>query len=392
MIEALKEYFSPEELADISESVVIGWDEFFGKEDETEKLSKACKNGELKLKPVKRSPRYKMSPELRTALDEEAKQGSLIMSQVDSIMTGDELTCDCLTNLWNQMVDGASGNNFFPNLTEAVRAEIADVENSFVDKEKKLQRQTKTKARTKTKASPFTANIIAHAKYLAAKREKQLMAEKEDQSTWSKSKAETEEMANARKKVQTDEDSDFIPYYSMEDAGEWIASHSGTIRCIVKKYVDRVRNSSYTEEDLIQEACIAICKSIKNFNPARCGQSAASFFQTVMENKMREICRSLEAEVRTTKNTEYVGLMTTDNKWIAPLQIGEDNAEKDVILRDLFERAEAALRYQGETRLTIFYLYVMGYTQVEIAEMIYRSQASVSFHLNAMRKILKEVL
>ena len=180
-----------------------------------------------------------------------------------------------------------------------------------------------------------------------------------------------------------------------EDCAEWLQMRQRSVASHVKTYARYLKGSGYELDDLIQEANLAIFSGWNAYDPAT--GSRDSFCWYIVYNKMRGLCRKALSQKRNFSTTESIDAVILAHSgfeqscgsvtWSSTTR--QDQSESDLALRYELSAAVAAL---AEEKREIFSLLAEGYTQTEIAEILGRCQAGVSYHVIEGRKELKAAI
>ena len=180
-----------------------------------------------------------------------------------------------------------------------------------------------------------------------------------------------------------------------EDCAEWLQMRQRSVASHVKTYARYLKGSGYELDDLIQEANLAIFSGWNAYDPAT--GSRDSFCWYIVYNKMRGLCRKALSQKRNFSTTESIDAVILAHSgfeqscgsvtWSSTTR--QDQSESDLALRYELSAAVAAL---AEEKREILSLLAEGYTQTEIAEILGRCQAGVSYHVTEGRRELKAAI
>ena len=165
-----------------------------------------------------------------------------------------------------------------------------------------------------------------------------------------------------------------------EDCAEWLQMRQRSVASHVKTYARYLKGSGYELDDLIQEANLAIFSGWNAYDPAT--GSRDSFCWYIVYNKMRGLCRKALSQKRNFSTTESIDAVILAHS-------GFEQSCGSVTWSYELSAAVAAL---AEEKREIFSLLAEGYTQTEIAEILGRCQAGVSYHVIEGRKELKAAI
>ena len=146
----------------------------------------------------------------------------------------------------------------------------------------------------------------------------------------------------------------------------------------------------------MQEAYLAVFRAYERYDPNAADLTVPSgYFNTAVYNRMLEIYRVAHAGKRTLFSEvplEDCDLEGTDDAETdvknGRHETGRFPAASDSVERIILARSEAVQIFSGvkEKQKPVIELTALGYSQMEIADYLGRSQSAISYTLNKFRK------
>lgn len=180
------------------------------------------------------------------------------------------------------------------------------------------------------------------------------------------------------------------------DCGEWLQLHRSSILSRAKSYAKHLKGAGYDVDDVFQEINLTIFTSWNKYDPS-C-ETREKFCWYVVNKHMLELYRNARAQKRdyaVTESLNAVAFAHLDSEWINGTVtwmslVGDDKGQEDgVLMMDTLNEAMANIQEKDREVLSML---AEGYTQMEIADIIGRSQGSVSGIASRGRKALKAAI
>ena len=174
---------------------------------------------------------------------------------------------------------------------------------------------------------------------------------------------------------------------NISNAGEWLMTHKSMLKSLCRKYfwVDEA-------DDLYQEACLAIIRAFGTYDSHQCDAKDTTYYWACAANAIKQVYRASRAQRRQSSqqgNMEFFAcpeVKDRDEDGVVAIVCGSaEDSLMEAETCDFWMRAINRLpKKQRDTMLWT----IKGLTQVEVAEKMGISQASVSLYLKTARATL----